>query len=686
MMPALSSDNLLSWAVQVLTIASAGALLPLVFRIRHPRSHLVYCHLVLIACLTLPILQPWHQPIIEVPAPSAISTSPLAASPVASQADQAAASLPWDRILVGIFLAGVAVRLAWLAAGFFQIYRYRATALPMYPLPESIKSALAVTKADARFYLSSGVPGPVTFGIFPPVVLLPESFRTLGRDEQYGIACHELLHVRRRDWLSTITEEIISVLFWFNPAIWWLLAQTRLTREQLVDSEVVRLTSAPEPYIEALLAMAGTGARLDLAPAPLFLRRRHLAQRMHSLLSEVSMSAFRLASSYITMVAILFGAGWLVLGAFPLTGEAQQQFQFTEPVRVISQNEGGVTTINAGGNVMRRANVGYPPEALTKRIEGTVFAELTVAKTGEVTDARIMSGPTELRRGVLQSVLQWRYAPDSVPTGTVVVSVDFRVQPVSNAAVPETATVRGGVRGGVVPPPPPPPPPAPTGVVASIDATNVVERFRAQVTQGLQRFVGQQASSVIPQLNQAVNEALPPEAGGRIWGFRRADNGVDTVITISTNLCDRMPCLNGTVVRTPFGEVVPGQRGGRGGAPQTAETPFGTVGGVVGGPATAGVQRMRVGGNVAAANLRQQVKPEYPALAKQARIQGVVVLEAVISDAGQVTSLSVVTGHPLLIQAAMEAVQQWIYEPIKLNGQPMEVVTTVTVNFAMQEQ
>jgi protein TonB len=92
-----------------------------------------------------------------------------------------------------------------------------------------------------------------------------------------------------------------------------------------------------------------------------------------------------------------------------------------------------------------------------------------------------------------------------------------------------------------------------------------------------------------------------------------------------------------------------------------------------------------VGGNVIAANLVSQVKPSYPPLAKQARIQGVVVLEAEISKEGTIDNLKVITGHPLLIQAAIDAVKQWRYKPTLLNGEPVPVVTTITVNFAFSQ-
>ena len=82
-------------------------------------------------------------------------------------------------------------------------------------------------------------------------------------------------------------------------------------------------------------------------------------------------------------------------------------------------------------------------------------------------------------------------------------------------------------------------------------------------------------------------------------------------------------------------------------------------------------------------NLIHRVQPEYPTLARQARIQGTVVLRAVISREGKIENLQVISGHPMLVQAAMEAVRQWRYRPYILNDQPVEVETQVTVNFTL---
>jgi protein TonB len=121
----------------------------------------------------------------------------------------------------------------------------------------------------------------------------------------------------------------------------------------------------------------------------------------------------------------------------------------------------------------------------------------------------------------------------------------------------------------------------------------------------------------------------------------------------------------------------------------------GVFGGIPGGNMTAATplappppkptapQRIKQGGQVTAASIITQTKPLYPPLARQARIQGNVVLHAIIDKDGKVAQLEVISGHPLLVQAALDAVKQWRYKPTQLNGDPVEVDTTITVTFTM---
>jgi protein TonB len=187
------------------------------------------------------------------------------------------------------------------------------------------------------------------------------------------------------------------------------------------------------------------------------------------------------------------------------------------------------------------------------------------------------------------------------------------------------------------PPPPPPPPPAATPVVR-------VRPVARLMNQGVLR-----APTVIPkQVNLIKEEELPPDV---------AAVGVS-------------------------GGVPGGVPGGQAG---------GVLGGIIGGVTGANVppppkeapRRIRVGGSVQQAQLISQIRPVYPPLAKQARIQGTVRLQAIIAKDGSVVQLEIISGHPLLQQSALQAVSQWRYKPTLLNGEPVEVVTTVDVVFTL---
>ena len=113
----------------------------------------------------------------------------------------------------------------------------------------------------------------------------------------------------------------------------------------------------------------------------------------------------------------------------------------------------------------------------------------------------------------------------------------------------------------------------------------------------------------------------------------------------------------------------------------------GVIGGIVNSnapvPKVATPTRVRVSQGVTSGLLIRRIQPTYPPLAKQARIAGAVVLQAEISKDGSIQNLHVISGHPMLVPSAIEAVKQWKYKPYILNGEPVEVETTITVNFTL---
>jgi len=192
----------------------------------------------------------------------------------------------------------------------------------------------------------------------------------------------------------------------------------------------------------------------------------------------------------------------------------------------------------------------------------------------------------------------------------------------------------------VAPPPPPPPPPPP------LPAQKVIQK------PVVKQFIANQlmAPKVIPKTINKIEEAAPPpDAGVGVVGGTGEAGGA-------------------------AGGVLGGVLGGVPGAPPPPPPPK---------PKALGPQR--IGGNVMAANLIRKVEPVYPPLAKSARVQGTVEFTAVISKEGNIENLQLVRGHPLLVNAAKEAVLQWKYKPTQLNGQPVQVITDIIVNFTLSQ-
>ena len=418
-------DNLVAYSMQIGLLVGLAAFVPAALRLRLPGGRLAYWHMLLGACLILPALRPWKQAVITLSGyvPPSAPAKLLPRTPPASVLD-------WTEVVFFLLLGGMAIRMIWLAAGMWRLGKLRRHSTPLAP-----ERSWSV-EADIR--ISDAISSPVTFGFFKPTVLLPANFHELDAAVQEAILCHEVLHVRRKDWLCTVAEELVRCVFWFHPAIWWLLGEIGLAREQVVDREVVEMTRSRDQYVDALLAIAGATPQLDLAPAPLFLRKRHLKQRVVSIMKEVRMSKTRSISSLAAGLGILAAACWLVTATFPLAAAPQMV------------TDGPGVTVDAGGAVLHRGSIMYPAAAREKRIQGVVTVEATVDSTGNVVDTRVLSGPMELRRAAQQSVLTWHFAMDSAAT-TRQVRVNFDLTgvpegPVSRRTAMELAPPGDGPR------------------------------------------------------------------------------------------------------------------------------------------------------------------------------------------------------------------------------------------------
>jgi hypothetical protein len=220
-----------------------------------------------------------------------------------------------------VILCGIVLRFALLVLGLLRLRRFREASTPITDSAESaaiLNRMCATVGASAEFRLAANVDSPVTFGLAKPVVLLPEHFLSTDARFQSAIACHELLHIRRRDWAQHLVEEIVRAVFWFHPAIAWLISRVRLAREQVVDLEVVRLTNARKAYLEALLEFTDGRTRIAAIPAPPFLAERQLVERVALMLKEVRMSRGKLIASFGVISCCLAAVVGLSAWSFPL--------------------------------------------------------------------------------------------------------------------------------------------------------------------------------------------------------------------------------------------------------------------------------------------------------------------------------------------------------------------------------
>lgn len=192
----------------------------------------------------------------------------------------------------------------------------------------------------------------------------------------------------------------------------------------------------------------------------------------------------------------------------------------------------------------------------------------------------------------------------------------------------------------IAPPPPPPPPPPPAeGIIKARSVRRVFTQSGKLV-----------APSAVPtKIAMLKEEALPPDIGAV---------GVEGGVP---------------------GGVAGGQVGGvLGGILQEGAKKYQPIA-----PPTAPAKPVRVGGNIRPPRVVFSPQPDYPTLAKQAKVQGDVLINAIIDEQGNVVELKAVSGHPLLIHAALQAVSKWKYQPTILNGTPVAVELIVTVTFRL---
>jgi TonB family protein len=628
-MDADTLSNLLAYSAQVACVAALGSLLAALIRIDVAAVRYAYWRALLLLCLLLPLLQGRHDAATSSGAGTATATtSEFFGVAAASNGAAGNGGLDWALLVSAVLGLGVLARLLWVGAGLLQLKRLRhaGEAAPPSDYMEELQQLIA----PAQIRYVRGVRQPVTFGFWKPIVLLPETLKDHPQPIERAVLCHELFHVQRRDWAWVLCEEVVRAALWFNPAVWWLVSRVQLAREEVVDELAVLATGRRRTYIEALMAFADDS---PLAPATAFARRRHLFHRMLLISKEAVMSSRQIVLACSVMAMAVAGGSWYATAAFPLTASTLDGAQRIE----IGPLEKQAQPITAENPIPRRLDAPsalYPAEAAGTGAQSSITVALTLDAFGRVAEAR----PTAFTLGsdglsgysmAHESPRVWDLdAYAKVMTSTRTPALQPRIRLVRAFATSALTAVRQWRYD--------PPAAAPMTFSARIDFKadgSTTEVQSVAMPAGLSRTTG------------VRGRGIPGGVSGGVVG------GVGAGVS---------------------GGASGGVRGGREGSIEVIPE-----GGRVQAP-------IRVGGTVGPPLKTRHVNPAYPPEAQAQRIQGVVIIETTVGADGRVTDARVLRSIPMLDDAALDAVMQWEFTPTLLNGVPVPVIMTVTVNFTLQ--
>ena len=621
----LALANIVAWVVQTTILVAVAIASIRLLRLDAPAVRYHFLRLLLAICLLLPFVQPRvahvaapQQAAVASSAPPAVRVWSLV--PRAPQAIGSNLPVSLPDMAVVFVVTGIALRLAWMATGFWRLRRLRRAGKPALSLEACDDLANTVTRAASIRFVPH-LYQPLTFGFRAPIILLPDVLRSQPVAIQRAVLAHELWHVRRRDWFWTVCEEVVRAVLWFHPGIWVLLSAIQSAREEVVDELSILTTGSRRNYADALLTFADNSRWFAVTA---FARRRHLVQRLVLISKEAVMSARRVVATAAAVTVVVVAAGWYSVQAFPmrepqtaqermkaLPGPLEKQARqptaenpvprrsyHVPPDDPFGDEAGSYATVtlritlDAAGQVAE-----YRPTAVTLRRNNGSVVRVTNQSTAGDRIAWVSKASYDEATGQLvgslvssasRSVAQWQFAPPYEAPLTFGVDVHF----------------------GAPPPPPPPPPPG----------------------------SGRLSAPPPPPPSPPATSSRP-----------------------------------GRMAPPPPPPPPPGVRGAQ--APPPPPPPA---------DPTFGGGAARVGGTIKAPMKVRHVSPVYPPDALAQGVQGVVILEARLEADGTVSKTRILRSIPALDDAAQEAVSQWQFTPTLVGGQPSPVVMVVTVNFTLQ--
>jgi len=630
--------NLAAWCVQTALIVGAGLTALWLVRLEAPAVRYLFLRVLLAICLTLPLVQP------RMSMPREVQKSTSTAVAVAVTPGQARAAtntapahwlMSWPSVIAAVIILGVLVRSTWIAVGIARLRRLRRAGV-VAEVSADHEDLQGVIAARATIRYVRELAQPVTFGFRAPVILLPSAVRDQPAPIQRAVLAHELWHVRRRDWVWTLGEEALRAALWFHPPVWSLLSRIQSAREEVVDELTVLTTGSRRTYVNALLAFADSSPSMA---APAFARRKHLVRRLALISKEAVMSGRRVVASSAALGAVVLFAGWYSVQAFPMRGEPQLPADAAAAAPgPLERQANPITPENPIPRRTYTVSAADPAGLADTGAGGTVTVRLTLDDSGHVAETRAV--------GVV-----YRQA-DSL-------TVNLQNPTRENLLRMAEGTYRG----------------TPGTTASSMQkAAQNVEAMIGSATQAVKQWQyappadGPIAFDVrIPFGAPPPPPPPPPGPPAQMSGPPMPPPPPPPPPTSSRP--GPMPSPPQTVSR-------PGPMPAAPPPPPPSPPDWASQ--------DASDPPLRVGGTIKAPMKVRNVNPVYPQDALDAKVQGVVILEARIERDGTVSRARVLKSIPMLDDAAVEAVRQWEFTPTLMNGAPVPIMMTVTVNFTLQ--
>jgi TonB family protein len=398
---ALWLANLAAYSIQLAVLVATAILVVRTISIRDPTAQLKLWQGVLIAAMVLPLLPLWTA---SGPGDAAMSFRLVAGA--GDTRDVIARFGHWYDAATLALATGILVRTAWLGVGWCWIRRYvsRARPLPAGLAMESMPRGLDIS-AEVR--VSLDLSGPATFGFRRPVILVPPRFLDLPIAARRAVLCHELLHIRRGDWLRTVLEEAWCAVLWFHPAARALVSRLDLAREMLVDQLTIVAIGDRRAYAQALLAFGSSSVSSFSAITP-FIRPTHLSHRIAGITEEVPMSRRSAIVGLITASLLVSATTASAVRLFPIAGASGQSIA-AQDQEVLMPGD-GVTL----PKVIHEVKPQYTPAAMQAKIQGTVWLAAVVkadGTVGRIEVTRSLDTEHGLDAAAVDAAAQWRFSP-----------------------------------------------------------------------------------------------------------------------------------------------------------------------------------------------------------------------------------------------------------------------------------